>query len=102
MVVVASAIVIVVVLVLEFLGRGKRSDCQQRSKIENEDEDDRGGKLYRANGIPGAVAGLCAGSLQLSVADRSAVQNLEIPFPTRTKVSSLLILSLLKLLHSVH
>jgi len=36
MVVVASAIVLVVVLVLEFLGRGKRTDCQQRSKIENE------------------------------------------------------------------
>jgi len=41
---VASAIV----LVLDFLGRGKRTDCQQRSKIENEDEDDWGGKLYRA------------------------------------------------------
>ena len=29
---------IVVVLVLDFLGRGKRTDSQQRSKIENEDE----------------------------------------------------------------
>jgi hypothetical protein len=27
-------------LVLDFFGRGKRADCQQRSKIENEDEDE--------------------------------------------------------------
>jgi hypothetical protein len=34
-----------IILVLAFLGRGKRTDCQQRSKIENEDddEDDWGG-----------------------------------------------------------
>ena len=31
---------IVVVLALDFLGRGKRTDCQQRSKIENEDDDE--------------------------------------------------------------
>jgi hypothetical protein len=30
--------VLVVVLVLDFFGRGKRADCQQRSKNENEDE----------------------------------------------------------------
>jgi len=36
-----------IVLVLDFLGRGKRTDCQRRSKIENENEDDWGGKLYR-------------------------------------------------------
>ncbi len=35
----------VVVLVLDFLGRGKRTDSQQRSKIENEEEDDWGGNL---------------------------------------------------------
>jgi hypothetical protein len=39
-------LVLVVVLVLDFLGRVKRTDCQQRSKIENEDEDDWGGKLF--------------------------------------------------------
>jgi hypothetical protein len=33
-------IVLVVVLVLDFFGRGKHADCQQRSKIENENEDD--------------------------------------------------------------
>ena len=48
---------IVLVLVLDFLGRGKRTNCQQRSKIENEDddedEDDWGGKLYRAKDILG-------------------------------------------------
>jgi hypothetical protein len=32
--------VLVVVLVLDFFGRGKRADCQQRSKIENEDDDE--------------------------------------------------------------
>ena len=31
---------LVVVLVLDFFGRGKRADRQQRSKIENEDEDE--------------------------------------------------------------
>jgi hypothetical protein len=31
---------IVLVLVLDFLGRGKRTDCWQRSKIENEDDDE--------------------------------------------------------------
>jgi hypothetical protein len=29
---------IVLVLVLDLFGRGKRADCQQRSKIENEDD----------------------------------------------------------------
>jgi hypothetical protein len=29
-----------IVLVLDFLGRGKRTDCQQRSKIEDEDDDE--------------------------------------------------------------
>jgi hypothetical protein len=33
-------LVLVVVLVLDFFGRRKRADCQQRSKIENENEDD--------------------------------------------------------------
>ena len=31
---------LVVVLVLDFFGRRKPADCQQRSKIENENEDD--------------------------------------------------------------
>jgi hypothetical protein len=35
-------LVLFVVLVLDFLGRGKRIDCQQRSKIENEDDDSGG------------------------------------------------------------
>jgi hypothetical protein len=35
-----SPIVLVVVLVLDFFGRWKRADCQQRSKNENEDEHD--------------------------------------------------------------
>jgi hypothetical protein len=35
-----SQIVLVVVLVLDFFGRGKRADCQQGSKIENEDDDE--------------------------------------------------------------
>jgi hypothetical protein len=40
---------IVLVLVLDFLGRGKRADCQQRSKIENEDddEDESGARMKR-------------------------------------------------------
>ena len=50
-------LVLVVVLVLDFLGRGKRTDCQQLLKIGNEDddenEDDCGGKLHRANHIQG-------------------------------------------------
>jgi hypothetical protein len=29
-----------IVLVLDFFGRGKRADCQQRSKIENENDDE--------------------------------------------------------------
>jgi hypothetical protein len=46
---------VVLVLVLDLLGRGKRTDCQPRSKIEDDDEheDDRGGKLYRAKYILG-------------------------------------------------
>src|SRR5271165_2299452 len=39
---------IVLVFVLDFLGRGKRTDCQQRSKIGKENEDDWGGYVYRA------------------------------------------------------
>jgi hypothetical protein len=35
-----SPIVVVLVLVLDFFGRGKRADCQQPSKVENENEDD--------------------------------------------------------------
>jgi hypothetical protein len=31
---------IVLVLVLDFFGRRKRADCQQRSKIEHEDDDE--------------------------------------------------------------
>ena len=29
-----------IVLVLDFFGHGKRADCRQRSKIENEDDDE--------------------------------------------------------------
>jgi hypothetical protein len=49
----------VVVLVLDFLGHGKRTDCQQRSTIENEDEDedDWGGKLYRLKSLDRAEHG---------------------------------------------
>ena len=43
---------IVVVLVLDFFGRGKRADCQQRSKIENEDEDDWRGAYTALNTYP--------------------------------------------------
>ena len=46
-------LVLVVVLVLDFFGREKRADCQQRSKIEKEDdhqdEDDWGGAYTALN-----------------------------------------------------
>ena len=45
-----------IVLVLDFFGRGKRTDCQQRSKIENEGR--RRGRpgeyLYRAKHVQAA------------------------------------------------
>jgi CO/xanthine dehydrogenase Mo-binding subunit len=36
------------VLVLDFFGRRKRADCQQRSKIENEEDEDDWRGAYTA------------------------------------------------------
>src|SRR5208282_5242346 len=71
LIVLVLVVVLVLVLVLVFPGYGKRTDCYQRPKIENEDEDDWGAT---DSGVKGYRAPKSRGSAFLARTDRAGAR----------------------------